>query len=385
MEIDIGIGKTGRRAWGFDDIAIVPSRRTRDPDDVDISWEIDAYRFELPMMASAMDSAVSPAIAVEIGRLGGLAVLNLEGLWTRYEDPDVAYAEIAALSPEKATRRMQEIYLEPIKPDLVGRRIAEMAAEGIITAASLTPQRVEQYAGPAVEAGLHILVIQGTVVSAEHVSTREEPLNLRRFISNFDVPVVVGGCASYSTALHLMRTGAVGVLVGVGPGAACTTRGVLGVGVPQATAIADAAGARIRHLDETGRYVHVIADGGMRTGGDVAKAIACGADAVMLGSPIASATEAPGRGSHWGMAAFHPTLPRGARVEVGDQGTLAEILVGPAHENDGRRNLFGALRVSMATTGYADVKEFQKAEVMVAPALQSEGKALQRSQRVGMG
>ena len=280
---------------------------------------------------------------------------------------------------------MQEIYLEPIKPDLVGRRIAEMAAEGIITAASLTPQRVEQYAGPAVEAGLHILVIQGTVVSAEHVSTREEPLNLSRFISKFDVPVVVGGCASYSTALHLMRTGAVGVLVGVGPGAACTTRGVLGVGVPQATAIADAAGARIRHLDETGRYVQVIADGGMRTGGDVAKAIACGADAVMLGSPIASATEAPGRGSHWGMAAFHPTLPRGARVEVGDQGTLAEILVGPAHENDGRRNLFGALRVSMATTGYADVKEFQKAEVMVAPALQSEGKALQRSQRVGMG
>ena len=385
MDIDIGIGKTGRRAWGFDDIAIVPSRRTRDPDDVDISWEIDAYRFELPMMASAMDSAASPAIAVEIGRLGGLAVLNLEGLWTRYEDPDVAYAEIAALSPEKATRRMQEIYLEPIKPDLVGRRIAEMAAEGIITAASLTPQRVEQYAGPAVEAGLHILVIQGTVVSAEHVSTREEPLNLSRFISKFDVPVVVGGCASYSTALHLMRTGAVGVLVGVGPGAACTTRGVLGVGVPQATAIADAAGARIRHLDETGRYVQVIADGGMRTGGDVAKAIACGADAVMLGSPIASATEAPGRGSHWGMAAFHPTLPRGARVEVGDQGTLAEILVGPAHENDGRRNLFGALRVSMATTGYADVKEFQKAEVMVAPALQSEGKALQRSQRVGMG
>ena len=385
MDIDIGIGKTGRRAWGFDDIAIVPSRRTRDPDDVDISWEIDAYRFELPMMASAMDSAVSPAIAVEIGRLGGLAVLNLEGLWTRYEDPDVAYAEIAALSPEKATRRMQEIYLEPIKPDLVGRRIAEMAAEGIITAASLTPQRVEQYAGPAVEAGLHILVIQGTVVSAEHVSTREEPLNLSRFISKFDVPVVVGGCASYSTALHLMRTGAVGVLVGVGPGAACTTRGVLGVGVPQATAIADAAGARIRHLDETGRYVQVIADGGMRTGGDVAKAIACGADAVMLGSPIASATEAPGRGSHWGMAAFHPTLPRGARVEVGDQGTLAEILVGPAHENDGRRNLFGALRVSMATTGYADVKEFQKAEVMVAPALQSEGKALQRSQHVGMG
>jgi IMP dehydrogenase len=236
-----------------------------------------------------------------------------------------------------------------------------------------------------VKAGLDILVIQGTVVSAEHVSTRSEPLNLKEFIASFDLPVIVGGCASFSTALHLMRTGAVGVLVGVGPGAACTTRGVLGVGVPQATAIADAAGARIRYLDETGRYVHVIADGGMRTGGEIAKAIACGADAVMLGSPIAAASEAPGRGHHWGMATFHPTLPRGTRVEVGDAGTLEEILVGPAHENDGRRNLFGALRVSMATTGYADLKEFQKAEVMVAPALRTEGKTLQRNQRVGMG
>jgi len=252
-------------------------------------------------------------------------------------------------------------------------------------AASLTPQRVRSYARLSVEAGLDVLIIQGTVVSAEHVSTRDEPLSLKEFIAGFEVPVIVGGCASYSTALHLMRTGAVGVLVGVGPGAACTTRAVLGVGVPQATAIADAAGARIRYLDETGRYVHVIADGGMRTGGDVAKAIACGADAVMIGSPLASAAEAPGRGAHWGMATFHPTLPRGARVQVGNLGTLEEILVGPAHENDGRRNLFGGLRVSMATTGYADVKEFQKAEVMVAPSLQTEGKALQRSQRVGMG
>jgi len=385
VEIDIGIGKSGRQAFGFDDIAIVPSRRTRDPDDVDISWQLDAFRFELPMMGAAMDGAISPATAVEIGKLGGLGVLNLEGLWTRYEDPNPYYEEIAELEPDKATRRMQEIYLEPIKPELIGRRVEQMKAEGIVTAASLTPQRVKELSPYALEAGLDILVIQGTVVSAEHVSSKGEPLNLKEFIAECEVPVIVGGCASYSTALHLMRTGAVGVLVGVGPGAACTTRGVLGVGVPQATAIADAAGARMRYLDETGRYVHVIADGGMRTGGDIAKAIACGADAVMIGSPLAAAAEAPGKGYHWGMATFHPTLPRGARVHVGCLGSLKEILVGPAYENDGRRNLFGALRVAMATTGYSDVKEFQKAEVMIAPSIQTEGKALQRSQRVGMG
>jgi len=385
VEIEIGIGKSGRQAYGFDDIAIVPSRRTRDPDDVDISWQLDAFKFPLPMMGSAMDSAISPATAVTIGKLGGLAVLNLEGLWTRYEDPQPYFDEIAELTKEKATLRMQEIYLEPVDSDLIAQRVAEIKAAGVVTAGSLTPQRVRSWAPSALKAGLDILVIQGTVVSAEHVSSREEPLNLKEYIANCEVPVLVGGCASYSTALHLMRTGAVGVLVGVGPGAACTTRGVLGVGVPQATAIADAAGARIRYLDETGRYVHVIADGGMRTGGDVAKAIACGADAVMIGSPLASASEAPGQGYHWGMATFHPTLPRGARVEVGDRGTLAEILVGPAHENDGRLNLFGALTVSMATTGYSDVKEFQKAEVMIAPSIQTEGKSLQRNQRVGMG
>lgn len=384
MEIEIGIGKTGRQAFGFDDIAIVPSRRTRDPEDVDIAWQFDAFRFELPMLGSAMDSAISPATAVEISRLGGLGVLNLEGLWTRYDDPLPLFEEIADLPNEEATRRMQEIYAAPIDPDLIGLRIEEMKASGGITAASLTPQRVRDYAALTVKAGLDILVVQGTVVSAEHVSTRSEPLDLLEFISGFELPVIVGGCASYSTALHLMRTGAAGVLVGVGPGAACTTRGVLGIGVPQATAIADAAGARIRYLDETGRYVHVIADGGMRRGGDIAKAIACGADAVMIGSPLAAAAEAPGSGSHWGMATFHPTLPRGTRVQVGTLGTLEEILTGPAHENDGRRNLFGALRVSMATTGFRDLKEFQKAEVMIAPSLQTEGKALQKSQRVGM-
>ena len=385
MEIEIGIGKSGRRAYGFDDIAIVPSRRTRDPDDVDISWEIDAFNFELPLVGSAMDAVVSPASAIEIGRLGGLAVLNLEGLQTRYDDPDSKLAEIAELPDDRATARMQELYREDIKEELIYKRIREVKDAGYVVAASLTPQKVERFHKLALEAELDILVIQGTVVSAEHVSSRTEPLNLKRFISTYEIPVIVGGCASYSTALHLMRTGAVGVLVGVGPGAACTTRGVLGVGVPQATAIADAAGARIRHLDETGRYCHVIADGGMRTGGDIAKAIACGADAVMIGSPLAAATEAPGHGYHWGMATFHPTLPRGARVRTPVLGTLEEILVGPAHENDGRLNLFGALRTSLATCGYENIKEFQKAEVMVAPALKTEGKQLQRSQQVGMG
>ena len=384
-EVEIGIGKSGRRAYGFDDIAIVPSRRTRDPDDIDISWDLDAYHFELPLLASAMDGVVSPRIAAELGRLGGLGVLNLEGLWTRYEDPDPVYAEIASLPDAEATKRMQEIYAEPIKPELIGQRVKEIKDAGVVAAASLTPQRVARYHSFALEAGLDILVIQGTVVSAEHVSSTSEPLNLKTFIAHYDLPVIVGGCASYATALHLMRTGAAGVLVGVGPGAACTTRGVLGIGVPMATALADAAGARIRHLEETGRYVQVIADGGMRTGGDVAKAIACGADAVMIGSPLARAVEAPGRGHHWGMATFHPDLPRGTRVKTTPLGTLKEILLGPAPVNDGSMNLFGGLRTSMATTGYQTVKEFQKAEVMVAPALQTEGKFFQRSQGVGMG
>jgi len=280
---------------------------------------------------------------------------------------------------------MQEIYQRPIDPDLMAQRIREVKEQGVVVAASLTPQRVRRYYELALDAGLDILVIQGTVVSAEHVSSHSEPLNLKEFIREVGVPVVAGGCASYHTGLHLMRTGAAGVLVGVGPGAACTTRGVLGIGVPQATAIADVAAARSQHMLETGEYVQVIADGGMRNGGDVAKAIACGGDAVMLGSPLARAYEAPGYGYHWGMATFHPTLPRGARVKSGTRGSLEEILVGPARENDGRVNLFGALRTSMATCGYQTVKEFQKAEVMVAPALQTEGKQLQRSQGIGMG
>ena len=384
-DIEIGFGKSGRRAYGFDDIAIIPSRRTRDPEDVDITWQIDAYRFDLPLMAAAMDGVVSPATAIAVGHLGGVGVLNLEGIWTRYADADAVLDEIASLPPEKATRRMQELYAEPVKPELITRRIAEINDSGVVSCASVTPQRTEAYLEHILAGELDILVVQGTVVSAEHVSTTVEPLDLKAFVRSLDIPVILGGCATYNAALHLMRTGAAGVLVGVGPGQACTTRGVLGLGVPQATAIADVRAARMRHLDETGVYCQVIADGGMATGGDVAKAIVCGADAVMIGSPLAAAAEAPGRGHHWGMATFHPTLPRGARVETTVRGTLKEILLGPANENDGRMNLFGALRSSMATCGYVDIKEFQKAEVMVAPALQTEGKSLQRSQGVGMG
>jgi IMP dehydrogenase len=385
MDIEIGRGKTARRAYGLDEIAIVPSRRTRDPEDVDISWSLGNLNLDLPCLASALDAAVDPTTAGIIGSLGGLAVLNLEGLQTRYEDPGPVFEEIASLPEHKATRIMQDIYAEPIKEELIFRRVQEIKDKGVIAAASLTPQRVERYHRAAIEAGLDVLVIQGTVVSAEHVSRSVEPLNLMEFVPSLNVPVIVGGCASYSTALHLMRTGAVGVLVGVGPGRICTTRGVIGVGVPQATAVADAAAARMRHYLETGEYVNVIADGGMRTGGEIAKAITCGADAVMLGSAFARAEEAPGRGYSWGMATFHPTLPRGTRISTRTTGALEEILVGPARENDGTLNLMGALRTSMATTGYQNIKEFQKAEVMYAPSLATEGKTEQRSQGVGMG
>lgn len=385
MEVEIGRGKKGRRAYGFDDIAIVPSRRTRDPDDVDITWTLGPYRFELPLLASAMDGVVSPTTAGLIGKLGGLGVLNLEGIYTRYEDADEQLAKIAKLPPDEATVEMQKIYAAPVQSELIAQRIREIKDQGVVAAASLTPQRVREHYEVALEAGLDIMVIQGTVISAEHVSSAIEPLNLKEFIHEVPIPCVLGGCASYSTSLHLMRTGCVGVLVGVGPGAACTTRGVLGVGVPQATAIADVAAARSQHMLETGEYVNVIADGGMRNGGDVSKAIACGADAVMIGSPIARAYEAPGHGFHWGMATFHPTLPRGARVRTEQNGTLEEILLGPAHENDGTFNLMGGLRTSMATCGYEDIPDFHRAEVMVAPSLQTEGKQLQRAQSVGMG
>jgi IMP dehydrogenase len=384
VEIEIGRGKKARRAYGFDDIAIVPSRRTRDAEDVDIAWRLGPHLLELPLLAAAMDGVVSPATAIKLGELGGLGVLNLEGIWTRFDDADEQLERIATFPKDEATREMQKIYAEPVKPELIEKRVREIKAAGVMAAASLTPQKVREHYQLALDAGLDVLVIQGTVVSAEHVSTVVEPLNLKEFIASLPVPVIVGGCASYQAALHLMRTGAAGVLVGVGPGAACTTRGVLGVGVPQATAIADAAAARVQHLLETGQYVNVIADGGMRTGGDISKAIACGADAVMVGSPLARAKEAPGHGYHWGMATFHPTLPRGARVKTEQVATLEEIVVGPAKENDGTLNLMGALRTSMATTGYDNIQAFQKAEIMFAPALQTEGKKLQREQAVGM-
>jgi IMP dehydrogenase len=363
-DVEIGIGKSGRRAFGFDEIAIVPSRRTRDPEDVDISWEIDAFRFDLPVMASPSDSVVSPAVAKQLGEMGGVGVLHLEGLWTRYADPEPLLEELAGLADDKITGRLQEVYAEPVQPDLVEARIRDLKDAGITVAVAVTPQRTLGLAPHILKAEPDLLVIQGTVVSAEHVSRQAEPLNLKDFIRHYEIPVIVGGCTSYQAALHLMRTGAAGVLVGAGSGAAGATRRVLGVGIPMATAIADARAARMRHLDETGVYVHVIADGGMTTGGDIAKAVVCGADAVMVGTPLAAAQEAPGRGFHWGHTAAHATLPRGHRVPVETRGSLEEILLGPAHEADGQRNLLGALRRSMALCGYESLKDFQKAEVV---------------------
>ncbi len=346
-EMEIGRGKRGRSAWRFDDIAIVPHRRTRDPQEISIAWQIDAYRFELPLMAAPMDSVVSPATAITIGKLGGLGVLNLEGLWTRYEDPAPLLAEIAQLEDDQVTQRMQQLYTEPIREDLIVRRIAEVRDAGVVTAAALSPQRTKQFWKTVVDAGVDLFVIRGTTVSAEHVSSQSEPLNLKQFIYELDVPVVVGGVATYTAALHLMRTGAAGVLVGFGGGAAHTTRDVLGVAVPMATAVADVAAARRDYMDESGgRYVHVIADGGVGR---------------------RRATDAPGAGWHWGTEAHHHQLPRGERVRVGVVGTLEEVLVGPSRTSDGSMNLFGALRRAMATTGYSDLKEFQRVEVTILP------------------
>jgi IMP dehydrogenase len=367
-EIEIGRGKRGRRAYSFDDIAVVPSRRTRDPEEVSVAWQIDAYRFELPVIAAPMDSVMSPATCIALGRAGGLGVLDLEGLWTRYDDPEPLLAEIASLDGAEATRRMQEIYAEEIKPDLVAERLRQVREAGVTVAGALSPQRTQQLWKSVVDAGVDLFFIRGTTVSAEHVSGRAEPLNLKRFIYELDVPVVVGGCATYTAALHLMRTGAAGVLVGFGGGAAHTTRTTLGIHAPMASAVADVAAARRDYMDESGgRYVHVIADGGMGRSGDLAKAVACGADAMMLGAALARAVEAPGRGWHWGPEAHHPQLPRGERVHVGTLGTLQEILEGPGRSADGSTNLVGALRRAMATCGYSDLKEFQRVEVVVAP------------------
>jgi IMP dehydrogenase len=367
-EIEIGRNKRAHRSWAFDDVAVVPSRRTRDPQDVSTSWNIDAYNFDLPVLAAPMDSAVSPETAIAIGKLGGLGVLDLEGLWTRYEDPTQQLNEIAKLSPEAATARMQQIYAEPIKAELIRDRIAQIRDAGVTVAGALSPQRTAEFHQTVIKAGVDLFVIRGTTVSAEHVSKTAEPLNLKQFIYELDVPVIVGGASTYTAALHLMRTGAAGVLVGFGGGAASTTRKVLGIHAPMATAVADVAGARRDYMDESGgRYVHVIADGGLGTSGDIVKAIACGADAVMLGSVLARASEAPGQGWHWGQEAFHQELPRGHRVNVGTSGTLEQILLGPSSSADGTTNLIGALKRAMATTGYSDLKEFQRVDVVVAP------------------
>ncbi|GGH40756.1 GuaB3 family IMP dehydrogenase-related protein [Microbacterium album] len=367
-EIELGRGKRARRAYAFDDIAVVPSRRTRNPEDVSTDWSIDAFHFGVPVLGAPMDSVVSPQTAIMLGHLGALGVLDLEGLWTRYEDPEPLLDEIASLPDEVATSRMQQLYAEPIKPELVTARINEIRAAGVTVAGALTPQRTQELYETVVAAGVDLFVIRGTTVSAEHVSSVAEPLNLKKFIYDLDVPVIVGGAATYTAALHLMRTGAAGVLVGFGGGAASTTRATLGIHAPMATAVSDVAGARRDYLDESGgRYVHVIADGGVGTSGEIVKALAMGADAVMLGVALARATDAPGRGFHWGPEAHHPMLPRGRRVRVPQVGTLEEVLYGPAPVADGTANLIGALRKSMATTGYSDLKEFQRVDVVVAP------------------
>ncbi|MGV1034519.1 MAG: GuaB3 family IMP dehydrogenase-related protein [Microbacteriaceae bacterium] len=368
QEIEIGRAKRARRVYTLDDIAIVPNRRTRDPEDVSTTWSIDAFSFDVPFLAAPMDSVVSPATAIAMGNFGGLGVLDLEGLWTRYEEPEQQLAKIAALSPEEANAGIAKIYSEPIKAELITARLAEIRAAGVVVAGALSPQRTQEFADTVIAAGVDIFVIRGNTVSAEHVSPKHEPLNLKKFIYELDVPVIVGGAAGYTPALHLMRTGAAGVLVGFGGGAASTTRASLGIHAPMATAIADVAGARRDYLDESGgRYVHVIADGGLGRSGDIVKAIACGADAVMLGSALARATDAPGAGFHWGSESRNPELPRGTRMHVGGVAPLEQMLFGPAPVADGSANLMGALKRSMATTGYSDLKEFQRVDVVVAP------------------
>ncbi len=382
----IGRNRKARRAYGFDEIALVPGAAcTVDPYDVDISWRLGDYEFKIPILASAMDGVVSPEMAVEMGKLGGLAVLNLEGIYTRYEDYNSVLDDIAKATDEEATALLQRVYEEPIKPGLIKKRIQQMKDTGIVTAASFTPLRVEEFYRYALDGGLDILVIQSTVTTARHKSSRYRPLNFEEFLKGIPIPVIIGNVVTYRSTLELMEVGADAVLIGVGPGSACTTRQVVGIGVPQVTATADAAAARDYFFHRTGKYVPIITDGGMRTGGDIAKAFASGADAVMIGSPLASAREAPGRGFHWGMATPHPDLPRGTRVYVGVKGSLKEILFGPARTDDGTMNLVGALKNSMGMCGAENIKQMQQVEIVIAPSIRTEGKALQKVQRVGMG
>ncbi len=386
MDTIIGRGKTARRAYGIDEIALVPGVRTLDPSLADTRWSLGNIEREIPIIASAMDGVVDTKMAVLLSELGALGVLNLEGIQTRYEDANPILDRIAAVGKAEFVGLMQELYAEPIKPQLIELRIQEIQEKGGIAAVSLTPAGAVKYGAIVAQAAADILFVQATVVSTAHLSPEAiTPLDLVQLCQEMPIPVVLGNCVTYEVALNLMKTGAAGVLVGIGPGAACTSRGVLGVGVPQATAVADCAAARDDFFQETGQYVPVIADGGIITGGDICKCIACGADAVMIGSPIARSLEAPGRGFHWGMATPSPVLPRGTRISVGSTGTIAEILVGPAKLDDGTHNLLGALKTSMGTLGAKNLKEMQQVEVVIAPSLLTEGKVYQKAQQLGMG
>ena len=386
MDIQIGKGKTARRAYGFDEIALVPSGKTLDPSLADTSWQIGGVKREIPIIASAMDGVVDVRMAVELSKLGALGVLNLEGIQTRYEDPNPILDRIAAVGNDGFVTLMQELYAEPIKPELIERRIAEIKAGGGIAAVSATPAGAARFGDAVAKAGADLLFIQATVVSTEFLAPEGiEPLNLAKFCQDMPMPVILGNCVTYDITLELMQAGAAAVLVGIGPGAACTSRGVLGVGVPQATAVADCAAARDEFFKQTGKYIPVIADGGLVTGGDICKCIACGADGVMIGSPFARAAEAPGRGFHWGMATPSPVLPRGTRIKVGTTGSLEQILRGPAKLDDGTHNLLGALQTSMGTLGAKTIKEMQQVEVVIAPSLLTEGKVYQKAQQLGMG
>lgn len=386
MEIQIGRGKTARRAYGFDEIALAPGARTLDPKLADTSWTIGGVDREIPIIASAMDGVVDVKMAVSLSQLGALGVLNLEGIQTRYDDPNPILDRIASVGPTEFVPLMQELYAQPIKPELIEQRIQEIKQQGGIAAVSATPAGAVQFGQIAAKAGADLFFVQATVVSTAHLSPESiVPLDLAQFCQDMPIPVILGNCVTYEVTLNLMKAGAAGVLVGIGPGAACTSRGVLGVGVPQATAVADCAAARDDFYRETGRYVPVIADGGLITGGDICKCIACGADAVMIGSPFARSAEAPGRGYHWGMATPSPVLPRGTRIRVGTTGTLEQILRGPAQLDDGTHNLLGALQTSMGTLGAKNIKEMQQVEVVIAPSLLTEGKVYQKAQQLGMG
>lgn len=386
MDIVIGRGKTARRAYGIDEIALVPGPRTLDPSLTDTSWTLGGIHREIPIVASAMDGVVDTHTAVLLTQLGALGVLNLEGIQTRYADPTSALDQIAAVGKTEFVALMQKLYAEPIQPDLIKQRIQEIKAQGGIAAVSATPVGAMKYGAVVAEAGADLFFVQATVVSTAFLSPQSvNPLNLAQFCQEMPIPVILGNCVTYEVTLNLMKAGAAGVLVGIGPGAACTSRGVLGVGIPQATAVADCAAAREDYYLETGRYIPVIADGGLITGGDICKCIACGADGVMIGSPIARAQEAPGRGFHWGMATPSPVLPRGTRIRVGSTGTLEQILRGPALLDDGTHNLLGALKTSMGTLGAKTIREMQQVEVVIAPSLLTEGKVYQKAQQLGMG